>query len=303
MTAPQVRSSARNGNMKKFDHLRWCGAIFFAALIVPGLSYAGGALTDPSSPRPYADLNLASATVPAPTQVVQEESSPAEASDSGYAGPGTLFPDSAAATSTPDAKTLLPCPLSVPCRVDSTDDGVRPPAESLRMADIPAANGVRQMKQLLPCPLSVPCIAEPPSQKEEPARRTYRPVHRRATKTIKLHAAKPVEKPAEARLRPVSNPAPAAPSAPAVTLQGSSVLRMRAQRSLEESDQKLAAIDPMRLAGEQAVTYEQANRLLAAGHAALNGQDYLTALGLGSKASRLIAMLPAQPARQASRGR
>ncbi|MGH7984846.1 MAG: hypothetical protein ACREQX_00950 [Candidatus Binataceae bacterium] len=295
--------------MKSLERLHWCGVILFAALIAPGLAYAGGNRSNasPRTAESRRDTDGAPLAV-APTRIAQES----ELTSSDYE-PEAVFPPSQAHT--PDAQNLLPCPLSVPCRVESDGDksAAKSPADNVRMAEIPTPSGM-QMKALLPCPMSVPCIAEPtaatapppvPSfRRARPQTRLRRAVRAAGTRAHHDTSHHDTSHRDAAPVRPAANVAkPVISPAPEVTLQGSSVLKLRAEHLLEQTDAKLAMINPADLAGEQAVTYEQAQRLLAAGHSALIGQDYLTALGLGSKASRLISMLPSYQAKREARAR
>ncbi|MGH8011042.1 MAG: hypothetical protein ACREQ4_00920 [Candidatus Binataceae bacterium] len=288
--------------MKRLKRLHWCGVVFFTALITPGLVYAGGNWSNAPASAGKSRGDSSAPLAVAPMRVVQES----DLTSSDYE-PEAIFPPSQAPT--PDAQNLLPCPLSVPCRVESDNDqpavvshpDVAPQPGNVRMAEIPTPSGM-QMKALLPCPMSVPCIAEPtPPSAPPPAsparhrmRRQTRP--HEAVKAVRVRHDAPVRSVTKTRVTKSVRPMILPP--PEVTLQGSSVLKLQAEHSLEQIDARLAMLNPVDLVGEQAVTYEQAHRLLAAGHSALVGQDYLTALGLCSKASRLISMLPGYAAKR-----
>ncbi|MGH7935288.1 MAG: hypothetical protein ACREQN_19275 [Candidatus Binataceae bacterium] len=223
---------------------------------------------------------------------------------------------SVAVPARPRAQDLLPCPLSVPCRVVPNDDDALPAVSVPPRAAFEETSVPRAATRLLPCPKSVPCIATPgysatvqprPSVQPHPAAHVSRPVapmrasaapratqkHRNGVTTNRRIRTAIVKRAINAddtipdikRITPVDLERE-------VTLEGTPALKHRAEQSLRESDKKLAQIAPERLEGDAAVTYGQAGSLLNAGHNALNDRDYLTAFGLGSKVSQLIATLP-----------
>jgi hypothetical protein len=216
----------------------------------------------------------------------------------------------------PKASDLLPCPMSVPCRVDS------PVARATQVDSASRAVAARRPLHLLPCPMSVPCIATGTDNSgglrvshARPASRERRPLSLRVTEEPSAPAAAPATNGSEVRplTRIVSSDAPAvkdpvpvpppttATAAPIptrppgytseVALTSTDDLQSKAAQSVIEADQKLAKVDSRLLTPEAARTYGQANELARAAKHAMSEQDYLAAAGLSKKAAELAATL------------
>jgi hypothetical protein len=168
-----------------------------------------------------------------------------------------------------------------------------PPQLNFTPPPNPYASGSYSQK----APSSAPRDSQASKKKEKAARNKAR--KRAAKKTSGTHAPKS----SKATAPPEESGAGAQPQsgqaseAPKISLVGTDEYKARAQKLIQETNFKLAAIERSKLDAHQAALYEQARQLTDAGERALESQDYLTASGLAEKASVLAGKIGASSAR------
>lgn len=220
----------------------------------------------------------------------------------------------------PRAQDLLPCPMSVPCRV--TPYGAAEMGVGVRTGEFEST----RLSHLLPCPMSVPCIV---TGSESLSSKRARPGPRRSSASRELQLRAVAAPPTQATAPPgetagasahpqptadespasrsnpagratVSNPsttssAASSPEKPAeIALKGAEDFKDLAERSVRELDQELSQIDPKTLGQEDVQTYSQTKSFSVSAHEAMNQRDYLVALGFSKKATDLLSCLRTQ---------
>lgn len=200
----------------------------------------------------------------------------------------------------PLAGTLLPCPMSVPCRAEPANQ--LPPTPSLNVAD--TSNAVRS-SVLLACPYSVPCIA--PGQSSGFLSREVRRKNSRGGRTpVHLRQTTAVTRPRReisSRKRAtdqIAGKQPARSSQPAalknrearIALGNDQVNRRKAEQILQQVSRALRRIDRTRLSYAETFRFKEAYDFSSESRRALGQQDNLVALTLAEKARQLCPLIP-----------